>query len=309
MSAKIICLDPGHGGWDPGAIAVHGQPEKGFTLELALAVRDQLLARYDCRVVLTREADIALAAPGDLITELRRRGGVGNRVEADLFLSLHHDSADSSDARGGSLWIWRRHLGDGPGHMPATDPATGQANHQAPRSHMAARAFLPFVRDALANHGIPWRTYGSPDGICTADFGVLHHFEGRALLLECFFGSSPADVAIARGPEFIPDLARAIAGGVAAAVGLAEKPPAPSDPAPAPAEPAAAYPAVMLLNGVRYEGYRVVDDRVTGVLKPLLDALRGVGFTVHYDPAQRTLTVLAPMSRAAAPDGGPDIAG
>lgn len=297
----IVVIDPGHGGWDPGAIAVDGQPEKEFNLSLAQVVREKL-ARYQCKVIMTREGDTALAAPGDLPSELRNRANAGNKVEADLFLSLHHDNHTNPDARGGSLWIWRDVTGAGVGHAPATKPSTGEPNHNAPRSYEVAVAMLPYVRRMLEHHGIPWRSYGSPDGICCADFGVLRRSNGRAVLFEAFFGSNPKDVAIARRPEFIPDLAEAVAQGVAAALSL--------EPAEAPKEPAApeTYPATLVVNLVRHDGYQVVNGRTTGELWPLLDELKKCGYAVAYDPPSRTLTVNAPMANVAATGGGPNLA-
>lgn len=319
-----ICLDPGHGGWDPGATAVDGQPEKGFTLALALAVRTALTGRFDCEVVLTRDADEALTPDGNLGAELRARADVGNQTGANLFLSLHHDAASSPDARGGSLWIWRNHPESGVGHRPAIDPTSGQPNHDAPHSHEMGRRFIDPVRGLLAQHSIPWRSYGSPSGICAADFGVLRHSQGAGLLLECFFGSSPSDVAIARRPAFIPELAAAIAEGVARALNLPAAVPAlaPEPAAPAPTvpdralapEPAVpdpsspdpvAYPAALIINNVRHEGFHVVEGRMTGPLRPLLDELQLLGYRFTYDWRTRTLSVVAPTRNVASSTDNP----
>lgn len=288
MSARI-CLDPGHGGWDPGAIAVDGRPEKEFTLDLTLAVRDELTRRFECDVVMTRDSDKALTPNGDLGAELRARAEVGNQAGADLFLSLHHDSASSPDARGGSLWIWRNHPESGVGHRPAIDPTTGQPTHDAPRSHEMGVRFIEPVRDRLAAFGIPWRSYGSPSGISAADFGVLRHSKGPGLLLECFFGSAAEDLAIARRPDFVSGLAAAIAAGVAAALRL---------PAAAPA---------LVLNNVRHEGYQVVEGRIAGPLRPLLDELQFLGYRYSYDWRTRTLTVTAPARNVAPGSDDPDV--
>lgn len=305
MTARI-CLDPGHGGWDPGATAVDGRPEKEFTLDLALAVRDELTRRFECDVVMTRDSDKALTPNRDLGAELRARAEVGNQAGADLFLSLHHDSASSPDARGGSLWIWRDHPETGVGHRPAVDPATGQPTHNAPRSHEMGVRFIEPVRDRLAAFGIPWRSYGSPSGISAADFGVLRHSNGPGLLLECFFGSSAEDVSIARRPDFVPGLAAAIAAGVAAALSLSAAAPAPApelQPEPSPD----AFPAALVLNNVRHEGYQVVEGRIAGPLRPLLDELQFLGYRYSYDWRTRTLTVAAPARNVAPGSDDPDV--
>lgn len=212
---KTIVIDPGHGGNEPGARAVDGQFEKAFNLELGLAVRAELQA-YDVQVLMTREEDRSVAAPdADLGVELWTRAQVANRAKADLFVSLHHDSTGDPRARGGSLWIWtgKRNPRGGLAWLPALAGAV--ANHQAPKSYALAEVVQPIVAEDLAGLGVPWRGH-----IQCADFGVLRHTDGPAILIECFFGSSPDDVAAARQPEFVPRLARSIASALATALDL-----------------------------------------------------------------------------------------
>jgi N-acetylmuramoyl-L-alanine amidase len=82
----LICLDPGHGGSDPGAV---GQKlaEKDVCLDLALRLRRKLLDYEGIDVTMTRSGDVDLT-PED-------RGRWANDRNADLFLSLHtHSSSD-----------------------------------------------------------------------------------------------------------------------------------------------------------------------------------------------------------------------
>jgi N-acetylmuramoyl-L-alanine amidase len=81
-----ICLDPGHGGKDPGFI-VGSNAEKRYTLLLALELRDQL-KRAGWKVTMTRTTDTAL--------ELPTRPAAANRQKADLFVSLHFNSVENS---------------------------------------------------------------------------------------------------------------------------------------------------------------------------------------------------------------------
>ena len=81
-----ICLDPGHGGKDPGN-RYGGRSEKTYTLALALELRDQLKAA-GFKVVLTREKDV--------YPELAVRPDIANRKNADLFISLHFNATESS---------------------------------------------------------------------------------------------------------------------------------------------------------------------------------------------------------------------
>lgn len=93
---KLIVLDAGHGGVDPGAIAIDGQYEKNVALAMARLVRDGLQAtgRYD--VVMTRDSDIYLP--------LRERVAIARREGADLFISLHADSINRRGVRGASIY-------------------------------------------------------------------------------------------------------------------------------------------------------------------------------------------------------------
>lgn len=92
---KIIVLDPGHGGKDPGAISKSGKYEKHLTLAMAKEAKP-LLEAAGYKVVLTRDRDIALA--------LRRRVEIAHEADADLFISIHADSAKNSSARGLSIY-------------------------------------------------------------------------------------------------------------------------------------------------------------------------------------------------------------
>jgi N-acetylmuramoyl-L-alanine amidase len=83
---KSICLDPGHGGKDPGN-RVGANQEKKYTLLLAQEVRDQL-TRAGLKVTLTRTTDT--------FVELPTRPDLARRRKADLFVSLHFNSTESS---------------------------------------------------------------------------------------------------------------------------------------------------------------------------------------------------------------------
>jgi N-acetylmuramoyl-L-alanine amidase len=93
---RVVVLDPGHGGQDPGAIGVSGTPEKTITLAVAQEVRRQLEATGRYRVHMTRE--------GDQFLPLRERVAKARTWKADLFLSIHADSIGSTETRGASVY-------------------------------------------------------------------------------------------------------------------------------------------------------------------------------------------------------------
>ncbi len=100
----VIVLDPGHGGKDPGARGKRGTQEKDLVLkaaqELAAAFRE--IPGY--KVVLTRN--------GDSYVPLRGRIDIARSAQADLFISLHADSAVNADATGMSVYTLSERASD-----------------------------------------------------------------------------------------------------------------------------------------------------------------------------------------------------
>ncbi len=93
---RVVVIDPGHGGVDPGATGVGGTNEKDVVLALGKTLRDALERTGKYTVVMTRDSDIFLS--------LRARVAVGRRVKADLFVSLHADSAPTAIVNGASVY-------------------------------------------------------------------------------------------------------------------------------------------------------------------------------------------------------------
>lgn len=92
---RVIVIDPGHGGADPGALGVTGVYEKDVVLAMACELRHQLEATGRYKVVMTRERDH--------IVRLRDRIRVARESEGELFLSLHADSLVRNPAIDGAL--------------------------------------------------------------------------------------------------------------------------------------------------------------------------------------------------------------
>ena len=92
----LVLIDPGHGGHDPGAIGA-GYREKDVVLGLAKALRDRLLEQGGIRVALTRDDDSFLV--------LQERPDLARRMQADLFVSIHADSAGEHEGvQGASVY-------------------------------------------------------------------------------------------------------------------------------------------------------------------------------------------------------------
>tara|TARA_A100001391_G_scaffold48774_7_gene29167 strand:+ start:77112 stop:78017 length:906 start_codon:yes stop_codon:yes gene_type:complete len=92
----LVVIDAGHGGVDPGAVGP-GFQEKRIVLGLAKALRDRLLEEGGVRVAMTRDDDSFVV--------LAERAAIARELDADLFVSIHADSAgEQADVSGATIY-------------------------------------------------------------------------------------------------------------------------------------------------------------------------------------------------------------
>jgi N-acetylmuramoyl-L-alanine amidase len=89
---RRIVVDPGHGGHDPGAVGPSGLQEKDVVLAIGLKLRELLRDELGLDVVMTRSTDVFIP--------LEERTAIANKVNADLFLSVHANAAANRNANG-----------------------------------------------------------------------------------------------------------------------------------------------------------------------------------------------------------------
>lgn len=161
LKGKVICIDPGHGGSDSGALGETSQ-EKDITLaiskKLAAALNDA-----GAQVVMTRTTDVDVFAPNDgAVEELQARCNIANAAKADAFVCVHIDSYSTADARG----------------------VTAYYNSKTPYDYSLAKYI----------HAQNMEATNFPDrGVRTANFYVLLHTNMPATLLELGFISNPTE--------------------------------------------------------------------------------------------------------------------
>lgn len=85
---KLVVIDAGHGGSDPGAISVTKKKEKDFNLAVVLKVQELLKQESDIDFVLTRSSDT--------YPTLQDRVKIANDLNADLFISVHANSGSAT---------------------------------------------------------------------------------------------------------------------------------------------------------------------------------------------------------------------
>ncbi|MCX5717972.1 MAG: N-acetylmuramoyl-L-alanine amidase [Nitrospirae bacterium] len=96
-AVKTIVLDPGHGGYDPGAVGPNGLYEKDIVLDIALKVRTILSKNKNFRILMTRDKDVFIP--------LVERTAFANSKNADLFISIHVNASPKKTARGVETYL------------------------------------------------------------------------------------------------------------------------------------------------------------------------------------------------------------
>ena len=105
----IVCVDPGHGGTDPGKVGIKGQLEKDINLAIAKKLKTYLEAS-DVTVVLTRDKDMGLYSSGDAhkkMADMRKRCQLIEEVKPDLVISIHQNSYHEEAIRGGQVFYYK----------------------------------------------------------------------------------------------------------------------------------------------------------------------------------------------------------
>ena len=99
MGLKTVVIDPGHGGKDPGAPGkTSSTSEKHLVLSISKMLGNRIKAAYpDVKVIYTRSSDV--------FVELNERAKIAKRNNADLFISVHCNSNNSSKPFGASVHI------------------------------------------------------------------------------------------------------------------------------------------------------------------------------------------------------------
>ncbi len=108
-ASKVIIIDPGHGGFDPGKVGITGIHEKEINLNIALKLRDYL-EQSGAYVIMTRTEDVDLDGDdtkqwkkGDMIN----RSQIVNNSDGDIMISIHQNSFPQADVRGGQVFFYK----------------------------------------------------------------------------------------------------------------------------------------------------------------------------------------------------------
>lgn len=167
----VICVDPGHGGRDVGAVGPTGLYERDVNLAISFYLREELL-HSGAEVIMTRTSN----ADGP---SLQQRCDIANKAKADLFISIHCDSAKNVSAGGTTSYI----LAKG-----------GKAEQ-----------FAQKIQNNLVNE-IKLQNRG----VRTAQYYVLRNTLMPAVLVETAFISNPREEQLLRDAVFQKRIARGV---------------------------------------------------------------------------------------------------
>lgn len=183
IDGKIITLDAGHGGSDPGAIGSDGTKEKNITLSITKMVKE-ILEQKGAKVYMTRTTDVDVFGPNASdAEELQARVNVGEKYNSDMFVSLHINSSVNKNVGGFSTYYY-----------PKTDNDLRLAQN---------------IQNKLAAN------FGVDDlGVRQANFYVIKRISMPAVLVEMCFISNEKELTLMKGQWFQKKTARLIAEGI-----------------------------------------------------------------------------------------------
>jgi N-acetylmuramoyl-L-alanine amidase len=215
----LVVIDAGHGGHDPGAIGVDFR-EKALSLGLARALRDELVRGGGVRVALTRSDDRFLA--------LDERVEIARQFGADLFVSIHADSAgDKDEVSGASVYtLSNKASSEAAARVAARENSADRINgvRLAGRSDAVTNILVDLAQRRTSDQSAAFAGLIVREGQGVlklsaeprraADFVVLRAPDVPSVLYESGFISNPADAARLVSPEgqqrFAKVMARAI---------------------------------------------------------------------------------------------------
>ena len=183
LKGKVITIDAGHGGSDPGAVGAEGTKEKDVTLDIAKKL-EALLKKEGAKVYMTRTTDKDVCAPyAKDADELQARVNVAEKYNSDLFISLHINSSVNKKIGGFSSYYY-------------------------PKTQYDLKIAKSIQNKLTANFGV------DDLGVREANFYVVKRCSMPATLLELCFISNPKEEKLMNSNWFKTKTAKMIAEGI-----------------------------------------------------------------------------------------------
>lgn len=213
---RRIVIDPGHGGHDPGAVGPSGLQEKEVVLAVGLRLRDRLKEELGLDVVMTRSTDVFIP--------LEERTAIANKVNADLFLSVHANAAPNRSAAGIETYYLNLAKTEKAAQLAAKENGTSlekvsvlqailfdlMANYKLNDSAHLAEEVQKALHKKIRGQHADVRNLGVKQG----PFYVLVGATMPSILVETAFLSNPQEEARLKDPAYLDMTAEGILDGV-----------------------------------------------------------------------------------------------
>ncbi|MCD6387853.1 MAG: N-acetylmuramoyl-L-alanine amidase [Desulfobulbaceae bacterium] len=215
LEVKTVVIDPGHGGRDPGAVNFSGLKEKDVVLKVAKKVAALLADKSGFEVILTRSTDVYLP--------LEERTAIANSKGADLFVSIHANSAPNKKARGIETYFLSLATSKEEMRAAARENAASarqlsdlqailqdlmQNSKIEESSHLATAVQTQMVNGLERKYHVPGL------GVKKAPFVVLIGARMPAILAEIGFISNPVEEKNLRDDRYLSDIAEQLVEGI-----------------------------------------------------------------------------------------------
>lgn len=187
-----IAIDAGHGGKDPGAIGFNKYYEKNIALAVAKYLRDDL--KKDFNIVMTRDSDVFVT--------LGERPKIANRAKADMFISIHVNSAVKNTLSGMEVFYFSKKSSPYAERIAAFENSVGDKYGEKTSNIVQIMGELAYKKNQEISIGFAKKTsaalakgLGMKDrGIHGANFAVLRGFNGPGVLVELGFINNKDDI-------------------------------------------------------------------------------------------------------------------
>lgn len=218
QTAKLIVLDAGHGGEDPGAIGPNGTKEKDINLAITLALKKLFDKDKNYKVIMTRN--------NDTFIPLAERTNIANENKADLFISIHNNANFKKEISGFEIYFLSEYASDSEAASTAIleNSVVSLENKPKGDKEMLQNMLWSMVVNEYINESSELSSFVSCEatgrlkipnkGIKQANFFVLRGTQMPAVLVEGAYLSNYSDEAKLNTKNFQLSIADAIYEGV-----------------------------------------------------------------------------------------------
>jgi len=144
---RIVVIDPGHGGSDPGTTSIHGIREKYLVLDVSLKLLELFNTNSDIRVYMTRHTDATVSRTD--------RAALANEVGADMLISVHMNSVAPNQGPSGTETLYYPDAGFGRDNFTSQQMAVIFQRHVRNTLGTIDRRLVPGSWDVLRLSNMP----------------------------------------------------------------------------------------------------------------------------------------------------------